>query len=525
MKSDFPVELKLPVIDERLATRSSWRDWSQGQEEAISDLVVALESGEIGVETVEQCPCGSSQFALLSTIDRFSLPSPTVLCMDCALIITTPRIAQSSIDEYYRSIYPRLLSSKLGADQLKHLYSESQGEKVFDFVIGELGSRSSVNILDFGAGMGDVSEYLKDKLLVEGTDSRMFGVEPNSVARRRLREKGISVVEGVEVFELSERFDLIVLSHIVEHVHDFRSLIARLATLLNPGGLVYIEVPGVLTVHSRANYLHSYTGYAIHAHLYNFCMNSLKRHISHLDYEFVKANEDVQLLLRKRARKIEVPALLELTQEQESLARQSVPVICNYIRTLEDIGPRLNERESLVRELDVTRSKLVGFQESLRSSEIMLNSQIGNSEYSEQVESCFASLDIFERIPAKSWLLAMLVLDDLTHSIQDFPIGNVFYIPGSQILKNKAIQLTKQQSAGYFYSPEDGELQLVIKPGKGINCVHFSVGESTHSIDREQLIGIDVLQGVSVVSVTVEGDSVAQGSYAVLLKPKSTAKT
>jgi SAM-dependent methyltransferase len=53
-----------------------------------------------------------------------------------------------------------------------------------------------------------------------------------------LRQGGVETLAG-------ETFDVIVLSHVVEHFRDPVAEVGRAAALLNPGGALYIEVPDI----------------------------------------------------------------------------------------------------------------------------------------------------------------------------------------------------------------------------------------------------------------------------------------
>jgi SAM-dependent methyltransferase len=56
-----------------------------------------------------------------------------------------------------------------------------------------------------------------------------------------------------------EYFDVIVMSHIIEHLHFGLEVLARLTQKLRPGGFVYIEFPGVRSLNmptARSGFLH-----------------------------------------------------------------------------------------------------------------------------------------------------------------------------------------------------------------------------------------------------------------------------
>ena len=74
----------------------------------------------------------------------------------------------------------------------------------------------------------------------------LFGIDPSEECVRVSNEiPGVaSTVGSLNQFpEGIERFNLIVLSHVLEHVQDMKPVMSALDTLLDESGLVYIEVP------------------------------------------------------------------------------------------------------------------------------------------------------------------------------------------------------------------------------------------------------------------------------------------
>lgn len=55
-----------------------------------------LKKGIIKTEVVEVCQCGSENLERLTNIDRFGLPFGSLICKDCGLVITSPRIREES---------------------------------------------------------------------------------------------------------------------------------------------------------------------------------------------------------------------------------------------------------------------------------------------------------------------------------------------------------------------------------------------------------------------------------------------
>ena len=85
-----------------------------------------------------------------------------------------------------------------------------------------------------------------DKItLVDGSDQ--------FCASLRIRFPSASVVHSLfEHYTATERFDTIVLGHVLEHVDDPVALLSIVAKLLRPGGVVCAAVPNSRSLHRQA---------------------------------------------------------------------------------------------------------------------------------------------------------------------------------------------------------------------------------------------------------------------------------
>ena len=89
------------------------------------------------------------------------------------------------------------------------------------------------NILDFGCGQA----RLLQRLTPEYPKASLYGYDVSNFVESDI---GIQFLPSIEDSAL--RFDLIIVSHVLEHLTGF-SIIGVLAGLLAPGGLMYLEVP------------------------------------------------------------------------------------------------------------------------------------------------------------------------------------------------------------------------------------------------------------------------------------------
>lgn len=112
-------------------------------------------------------------------------------------------------------------------------------------------------LLDIGCGNGAFLNRAKDM----GWQVHGCEIDPKAVAA--CRSIGIDVIEG-DVFapQLAEQsFDVITLSHVIEHVHDQPALLQRARDLLRPGGWLWLAAPnpqsiGLLISNSAWHALH-----------------------------------------------------------------------------------------------------------------------------------------------------------------------------------------------------------------------------------------------------------------------------
>jgi 2-polyprenyl-3-methyl-5-hydroxy-6-metoxy-1,4-benzoquinol methylase len=154
-------------------------------------------------------------------------------------------------------------------------------------------------LLDIACGAGFGTQILKarggDTVSAVGVD-----IDPEAVAYASSRYAEADVefrVSEAENFEDSENFDLIVSLETVEHVRNPGMLLARLVSLLRPGGVLVASVPTTPSVDLNPHHRHDFTSRSFRALL-----------ASH-DLEEIEAFEQVQpvnvwSLLRRQERRM-----------------------------------------------------------------------------------------------------------------------------------------------------------------------------------------------------------------------------
>jgi SAM-dependent methyltransferase len=184
--------------------------------------------------------CGGTAREGVSQRDRHGEPLDTALCPGCGLIRNDPVPTQADLDAFYGSAYresykgasvPRLRQIWRNFDRTrKHLVA-------FRDVYGRGG-----RWLDLGSGSG---EFL---FLAGAAGAQAEGIEPHEGYSVYCRESlGLSVrTATLETCGYAEgSFDLIRLSHVLEHMRDPVASLRVLRGWLKPGGVLYVEVPDI----------------------------------------------------------------------------------------------------------------------------------------------------------------------------------------------------------------------------------------------------------------------------------------
>lgn len=114
-------------------------------------------------------------------------------------------------------------------------------QAAFDLEVRGLGPRSDQRLLDVGCGDGtDIAQLKSLGWQVEGAE-----VDP--VAVKVARERGLIVHHGTlsEQAFPAESFDVVSMSHVIEHLHSPREVLLECRRILKPGGRLIIATPNV----------------------------------------------------------------------------------------------------------------------------------------------------------------------------------------------------------------------------------------------------------------------------------------
>jgi len=123
-------------------------------------------------------------------------------------------------------------------------------------------------LLDVGAGTGDFLVAAKQ----EGW--RITGIEPNEMARLKAGEKGVLLLDDLSAIPVDQKFEVITLWHVLEHLPDLDLQIAKLVGLLTETGTLVVAVPNFKSYDAKY-YKEYWAAFDVPRHLWHFSQKSI----------------------------------------------------------------------------------------------------------------------------------------------------------------------------------------------------------------------------------------------------------
>jgi SAM-dependent methyltransferase len=169
-------------------------------------------------------------------------------CSSCGLVQALPRPDAAALAAYYSNAYWEATRGAADLADLSlfpkdNLALFNRGQALADLIAAHA-RMEPATILDIGAGLGHVLHALSERYPAAAS----VAVESSDACQRHLRSLGIHVSsDPIEQFLSGSeaRFDVIVLSHTLEHFLDPRMMLSAIQRSLAPGGLLSLEVPNI----------------------------------------------------------------------------------------------------------------------------------------------------------------------------------------------------------------------------------------------------------------------------------------
>jgi 2-polyprenyl-3-methyl-5-hydroxy-6-metoxy-1,4-benzoquinol methylase len=171
-----------------------------------------------------------------------------VQCDKCSLIYLNPRPVTAELSRIYPPGYHSyILDDAVGSKgSFITRMRQKSGANRFRPVMKHLTEHKKIELLDVGCGNGWMMQVFKslDPARVETT-----GIEISEPVCEAARKLGHTVYCGrFEDVNLDKTYDVVNLTHVIEHVSDPRLVVRKAYEALKPGGLLVLETPNIGSV-------------------------------------------------------------------------------------------------------------------------------------------------------------------------------------------------------------------------------------------------------------------------------------
>ena len=229
------------------------------------------------VDALDHCPlCHGDRFQPFLTCRDHTVSGKNfdiVECEDCGFRFTNPRPSAAEIEQYYESddYTPHQDAGRGLIDTLyrwARLYTLRSKHRLLTSLVATPPGR----LLDFGCGTG---EFLT---LCQSKGWAVRGLEPDPGAQAVAAEKhGLPVEDPERIQALPpDRFDVITLWHVLEHIPHLSETIEQLKRTLASTGTLVVAVPNCASL-DAAFYGKDWAAYDVPRHLYHFRPDNVRR--------------------------------------------------------------------------------------------------------------------------------------------------------------------------------------------------------------------------------------------------------
>jgi len=253
---------------------------------------------KIILDKVKVCFCGCKKFEDLSKFDRFGLPFGTKICLECGLINQTVRINPKSMELFYEEIYWPLV---LGSTKKTNFLTKGKKDESQSYILSFIDqTKSDIIIFEVGCGSGERISKLSKELKQKGKSVTSYGADYSDDVLLEAKGKGINTIKGgFEELSKYGKADILILSHLFEHLPDLHAALRDISLLIHDDSLIYIEVPGVKDLYQKKEYLYSYQLYNVLAHTYNFTLTTLTNVMGVGGFTCVAGDEFVRSVFKR----------------------------------------------------------------------------------------------------------------------------------------------------------------------------------------------------------------------------------
>ena len=254
-----------------------------------------LKNGKLKRYPTRNCLlCQNDTFLCIAQFDQYGIPVDQLVCKKCSLIQASPVFDNSSLTVFYERYYRSLKENKRGSTIIRQRLVRQirAGNRILKKIEQYLDKASKPQLVEIGCGAGGIVKVLRDS----GFDTIGYDIDPTLLKYGR-DELGLPLFQ--EHFKTNlEAYDGIILRHVLEHIPDPRELLDRIFQSLKPGGIFYVEVPGIRAI-GKGKYDYNLLRYFVIEHVFVFEKRTLLQLIEPYGFELLEGDESITAIFKK----------------------------------------------------------------------------------------------------------------------------------------------------------------------------------------------------------------------------------
>jgi len=249
-------------------------------------------------DDIKNCMCCNSTNTIPVTDDSF-FNFPVFKCEDCLYHFVSYQDDEKTMQQYYNetywSVFRNIHNKKIKDQKVDDAYLIKKLPGPIRSIVELIGVRKSqaysqfkylqpflkgTTMFEIGPGEGFMLELFEKK------NFHVFGMEASKenlqIINSKLNKGEIQIGFAEDISKINKKFDVIILSHVLEHLVDCRKVLLKIKNLLKDGGIFFIEVPNC---ESEKELEHSIL---TQPHLHHFTKQSIEILLKDMGFEIIK---------------------------------------------------------------------------------------------------------------------------------------------------------------------------------------------------------------------------------------------
>ena len=205
---------------------------------------------------------------VIAEVDRYGIPIRTVMGNQCGMLRTDPIFRDSDYSDFYKYHYRELYSGLVEASNDFFEEQIKRGKQLRKLISNHT-NLSGKTIIEVGTGAGGVLQG------VVGDDADGIGCDFGFSYLKFAQSKSMRVFQGSINSLSNNSVDVLIYSHVLEHIANPKIEISEMSRVLKDNGLVVIVVPGIYSIHRH--YGGRLLQYLQSAHLHHYTRQHLRK--------------------------------------------------------------------------------------------------------------------------------------------------------------------------------------------------------------------------------------------------------